>query len=123
MVQCRQGYDQDKFCFRKRRINTETHSLDFICSDRKRSRLKIQRQKINLKEQDHERVGFKKPWKEMRDNDKDNEFRRKAFQLSPTAHRYGHRSDKNISKPTLKNTMQKAISLQEKIEAKLNVTA
>lgn len=60
-----------------------------------------------MKEQDHGRIGFKKPWKETRDNDKDNEFRKKAFQLSPTASRYGQISDKNASKPTLKNTMQK----------------
>lgn len=33
--------DQDNFCFRKWVINTETQSLDFIGSERKRSQLKI----------------------------------------------------------------------------------
>lgn len=67
-----------------------------------------------MKEQDHGRISFKKPWKETRDNDKANEFRRKAFQLCPTASRYSHICDKNTSKPTLKNTMKKVYHYEKR---------
>lgn len=74
-----------------------------------------------MKEQDHGRVGFKKPWKERRENDKHNELGRKAFQVSPRASRYGHISDrKNTSKLTIfEEHYAKAIPLGEKIEVKI----